>query len=107
MGAGIMQAYDSALVRNLEAQEKDSEKCEFDNSLEGVQLQPISSISISIVFPMDKSRQSFVVESDTVRREIGKFWNYLWVAGFMVLSYCSILQKIFESVENVPCVLHM
>ena len=43
MGAVIMQEDVSAEAIKSEAQEKDGEKCEFDKSLEGMRLLPISS----------------------------------------------------------------
>ena len=45
MGAVLLQADVSEEARKSEAQEKAGRKCEFDKSLEGMRLQPISFIS--------------------------------------------------------------
>ena len=65
---------------NSEAQEKDDGKCEFYNSLERSRLRPISFVSISAVFPLEKSIHSFVGESAILRWTIGNFRKYLWVS---------------------------
>ena len=86
MGAVILQADVSAEARKSEAKEKYSEKCEFDKSLEGIYLRPISFISISTVLPLEKSINRFVVGASTVRRAIGNFRKYLWGTESTVLS---------------------
>ena len=58
VGAVLLQADGSVEARKSEAQEKDSKNCEFEKSLEGIQLQPSYFISISTVFvklPCNKS----------------------------------------------------
>ena len=85
MGAVLLQADVSEESRKSEAQEKAGRKCEFENYLEGIHLQPISFISISTVSTLKKSRHSFVGEESTVRWDIGKFRKYLWGSEFTVL----------------------
>ena len=60
MGAVILKADVSEEARNTEAQEKDGEDCEFDKPLEGMRLQPIYFISISMTLPLENSRHSFL-----------------------------------------------
>ena len=103
----LLQADDSAEVRNSEAQRKDSGKWEFDKSLIRMCLRPISFISISMVLPLENSRHRFVGETDTVSWSVGKSRNYLWGDEFIVISYCSRLQQIFESEANLPHVVHI
>ena len=40
--------------------------------------QPISFISISTVYPLEKSRLGFVGEAATVRWDMENFIKYLW-----------------------------
>ena len=63
----ILQSYDSEEAIKSEAQEKDDIKCEFYKSMEGMRPRPISSISRSTVLPLEKSKHSFVGESDAVQ----------------------------------------
>ena len=60
------------------AQEKYGGKCEFDNSLEGMSLRPISFIPISKVTPLENSIHGYVVEATVLRQSMGKFRKYLW-----------------------------
>ena len=78
MVAVLLKADVSEEVRKSETQERDGKKCEFDKSLEGMGLQPISFISISKVSPLKKSRNIFVGEAAVVRCSIEKFRKYLW-----------------------------
>ena len=41
MGAVLLQADESEEAKNPKSQEKDDVKCEFENPLEGMHLQPI------------------------------------------------------------------
>ena len=59
MGVVILQTYIPEEARKSEAQEKDGEKCEFENYLEGMGLRQISFISRSTVSPLEKSRCIF------------------------------------------------
>ena len=59
MGAVLLQVDVSSEARKSEAQEKYGGKFEFDNSLEVMGLRPISFISRSTVFPLEKSRHIF------------------------------------------------
>ena len=63
----IQQADVLEEVINSEAQEKYGGNCEFDNSLEGMRLRPISFISRSTLFPLENSRHVFLEEAATVR----------------------------------------
>ena len=76
--AEVLLKVDSGKAIKVEAQEKDGGKCEFKTFLEGLGLQPIYFISRAAVSPLEKSKHSFVGESDTVRWSIGKFRKYLW-----------------------------
>ena len=80
MGEVLLQEDDSEYARESEAQYKDSGNCEFDKSLDGMRLRPISFISISTVSPQEKSRHIFSGETAALRWAIGKFMNYLWGA---------------------------
>ena len=93
----ILQADVLEEVINSDAQEKYVGKYEFDKSLEGMLLQPISFISRSTLFPLENSRHVFFGEATTVRWAIVTFINYLWGSPFMVLSYFSGMKKFFES----------
>ena len=66
-GAVLLQADYSLEARNLEAQEKENRKCEFDKSLEEIFLQPIYFISRSTVSPLEKSRHRFLGEEAAAR----------------------------------------
>ena len=103
----LLQSDDSAAERNSEAKEKEIGNCEFDKSLEGMGLQPISFILRSSLSPLEKSSHIFVVEASTVRWFMGNFRKYLWGSEFLVLSDCSGLQKIFESEANAHHMVHM
>ena len=63
MGEVHFQADVSEEARKSEAQEKSGGKCEFEYSLEGMRLRPISFISGSTVSPLEKSRHGFVGEA--------------------------------------------
>ena len=89
MEAVLLQLDESVKTIKAEVQEKASEKCEFEKSLEGMPLLPISFILRSMVSTMEKSRNIFLVEAATVRQAIGKFRKYLWGVDFTVLSNCS------------------
>ena len=81
----IRQSDDSVEPKQSEAQEKDIGRCEFDKYLKRTHLRPIYFISRLMVSPLEKSRNSFVGESDAVKWDIGKFSKYFWVADFTVL----------------------
>ena len=49
MGEVLIQVDNSVKARYAEAQERAGEKCEIDNSLEGMRLRPIYFIPISMV----------------------------------------------------------
>ena len=104
--AVLMQSDDSVEAINEKAPETFGVKFEFDKYLEVMFLQPVSFISKSTVSTLKNSRHSFLEDSTAVRWYIINFRQYLWVAEFTVLSYCSGLQKSFESEANVPHVLH-
>ena len=74
----IIQADVSEEAINSESQNNYGWKCEFNISLEGMRLRPISFISRSTVLPLEKSRHSFVGEAAAVRWAIGKSRKYLW-----------------------------
>ena len=76
MGAVLFQADVLTETINSEAQEKDGGKCEFDKSLEGMRLRPISLILRSTVSTLENSRHRFVGYEATVRWSIGKFNIY-------------------------------
>ena len=78
LGVVLLQAYVSEEAIIADAQEKDSRKCEFDNSLDGMRLRPISFISRSTVSPLEKSRHIFVGEVAALRWAAGKFRKYFW-----------------------------
>ena len=106
IGVMILQADVSEEAINLEAQEKYGRKCEFDKSLELMRLRPISFILRSTVSPLENSKHIFLVEAAAVRWDIGNFRKYFWGSGLTVMSYCSGLEKIFESETNVTHVVH-
>ena len=60
----------------------------------------ISSVSISMESPMENPRCRFVGESAILSWSIGNFMKYLLVAKLLVLSDCSVLQKLFEAEAN-------
>ena len=78
MGAVLPQEDVSAEATNVEAQENNGRKCEFEQFLEGIRIRPISFMSTSIVFSLEKSIHNFLVESTTVRLVIGKCRKYFW-----------------------------
>ena len=55
MVAVLLQADVSEEEIKSEAQENTVRKCEFDKSLEGMHLRPISLISVSTVLPLEES----------------------------------------------------
>ena len=52
----LLQEDESVEAIKSDEQEKDGGKCEFDKSLEGICLRPISFISILTVSPLEMSR---------------------------------------------------
>ena len=94
-GALILQADVSEEAIKSEAQEKADGKCEFDKSLEGILLRPISLISRLTMSPLDNLRHIFLVKSGTVRWAIVKFRKYVWVSEFTVLSDYSGQKQFF------------
>ena len=54
MGSVLLKLDISAEARKSEAYEKDGIKCEFDKSIEGMRLRPISFISISTLYTLEK-----------------------------------------------------